>query len=429
MATAMTVTYDPHHPAYLDEADVRDELTRVFDVCRSCRRCTHLCSSFPTLFTLIDRFDDRDAGRLTPAEQDQVVEHCSHCKLCAVGCPYVPEMHESAIDFPRLMLRAEAMRHANGHQSFRQRVANQTLARTYLLGTIGAPAGSLRRRVLAVTTGVSAVRLLPPGTKQRFSTWMSTRTAASVHARHGRVTVFATCLVEYHDVPVGRDLVRVYERNGIECALAAAGCCGVPWLDAGDVEHFTAVVDQNVGILADAIRAGGGDIVVPEPTCSYVVKREYPRHCDPRRRADAELVAEHTFDAVEYLMKIHRQDDTRLDTDFTGEVPEQVTYHAACHLRAQGTGTTSRDLLELVGAHVEVVDECAGIGGLWGLRSENEALATSAASQLAAQVEAGRPGAIVAGNCSLANAAIAEQTGVAPSHPLSVLARAYGIPD
>ena len=36
-------------------------------------------------------------------------------------------------------------------------------------------------------------------------------------------------------------------------------------------------------------------------------------------------------------------------------------------------------------------------------------------------------GEIVAGDCHLANTAIAEQTGAMPMHPLQVLARAYGI--
>jgi hypothetical protein len=40
----MTTTYDPKHPLYTDELDVRDELTRVYDVCQSCRVCFDLCS-------------------------------------------------------------------------------------------------------------------------------------------------------------------------------------------------------------------------------------------------------------------------------------------------------------------------------------------------------------------------------------------------
>ena len=73
----MTITYDPHHPQYLDEADVRGELTRVFDLCQGCRMCVDLCGSFPTLFDLVDRQADPDAPRLTPAEQDGVVDECS----------------------------------------------------------------------------------------------------------------------------------------------------------------------------------------------------------------------------------------------------------------------------------------------------------------------------------------------------------------
>ena len=45
---------------------------------------------------------------MTPAQQDQVIDECFQCKLCYVNCPYTPGRHEWAIDFPRLMLRADA---------------------------------------------------------------------------------------------------------------------------------------------------------------------------------------------------------------------------------------------------------------------------------------------------------------------------------
>ena len=43
----MTITYDPHDPTYLDEGDVRDELTRVYDLCHGCRLCFKFCSVVP----------------------------------------------------------------------------------------------------------------------------------------------------------------------------------------------------------------------------------------------------------------------------------------------------------------------------------------------------------------------------------------------
>ena len=77
----MTTTYTPDDPAYLDEADLRVELERVFDLCHGCRLCFNLCPSFPTMFDFVDA-NDGDVSALTPAQQDQVVDECYQCKLC-----------------------------------------------------------------------------------------------------------------------------------------------------------------------------------------------------------------------------------------------------------------------------------------------------------------------------------------------------------
>ena len=132
----MTTTYDPFHPKYFDEADMREALTRVYDLCHGCRLCFKYCTSFPTLFDLIDRFDDQDAARLTPAEQDRVVDECFQCKLCYINCPYIPGQSEWNLDFPRLMLRADQVRVRNKELSWRAKVENEVLGRTDLLGRV-----------------------------------------------------------------------------------------------------------------------------------------------------------------------------------------------------------------------------------------------------------------------------------------------------
>ena len=430
----MTTTYDPKDPVYFDEADVRDELTRVYDLCHGCRLCFKFCTSFPTLFDMVDKHDDRDAGRLTPAEQDQVVDECFQCKLCYVNCPYIPELHEWNLDFPRLMLRADAMQQANGLKSSRDRVTTQMIGHTDVLGTlatstgtlankiVNAEPGSTTRKVVAKVTGVSPVRLLPPYAKQRFSTWFKERPKINLTRRQGKVTVFPTCLVEYQETDIGKDLVKVYERNGIECNNTDAGCCGAPWLHSGNVKEFTKVAEKNIKTLAAEVRSGT-DVVVPQPTCSYIIKKDY---VDYVGGPDAELVAEHTYDAAEYLMKVHTHDDTVLDTDFTGDTVESIAYHTPCHLRAQNIGFTSRDLMKLTGAKVKLVQQCSGIAGMWGYRAGNEDISVPIAKKLGDQIEKAG-GDVVAGDCHLANTAIVEQTGRTPQHPLQVIARAYGI--
>ena len=163
----MTTTYDPKHPKYLDEADVRNELTRVFDLCHGCRLCFRFCSSFPSLFEMIDEHDDHDAGRLTPFQQDRVVDECFQCKLCYVNCPYTPELHEWQLDFPRLMLRAEAMRYATGQKPVRQRATTQMLSRTDLLGKAAIVAAPVANKVFGAPEGSIVRRRSPPSPVSR----------------------------------------------------------------------------------------------------------------------------------------------------------------------------------------------------------------------------------------------------------------------
>jgi Fe-S oxidoreductase len=428
----MTITYDPKHPAYMDEADLRQELTRVYDICSSCRLCWNLCPSFGSLFAMIDEAHDGDVEALTDAEQDRVIDECYQCKLCYVKCPYIPP-HEWQLDFPRLMLRGGAIRaKKRGFQ-----LVDQALSRTDAVGklstavapianlAIGKP-GSLPRKILEKATGIAAERILPSYATQRFSAWFKkrSRTHPPASAQRPPVVLFQTCLVEYQNPGIGQDAVKVFERNGIPVEIAdGAVCCGMPWLDAGNVDKFLKQAAHNVAALAAAVR-NGRDVVVAQPTCAYTLKKEYAQYLGTE---DARAVAAHSFDLSEYLMRVHRQGGG-LDTRFSGSVPETVSWHVPCHLRAQNIGHRSKELLELAGATVTPIERCAGIDGTWGLRAQNYQLARKVAQPLKQAIEHANA-ACVAGDCHLANGAILEETGRAPLHPVQVLARAYGIPE
>lgn len=442
----MTITYDPFHPKYLDQADLREEMDRVYDLCHGCRLCFKFCPSFPTLFEFIDAIPDQDSAQMTPAQQDQVVDECFNCKLCYVNCPYIPGQHEWELDFPRLMLRAKQVLHRERDQSRGEKVTNQALGRTDTVGKLNsalapvvnralAKPGSLPRKLVEKVVGVSAERILPPYARTRFSSWFVKRVQGGGHTlakpKQADVVLFPTCLVEYQDVVVGQDLVKVCERNGVACELPEGEvCCGAPFLHQGDAENFRKLGEKNLKVLASAIRRSEAEtgtevrVVVPQPTCGYVLKYDYK---DYLGGPDADLVASRTRDAAEFLMELHKADGTELDTEFSGSIPEKTTYHAPCHLRAQNVGLKSRDLMKLTGTKLAVVAECSGIDGMWGLRAENLEMARGVAKKMAtAMQKAG--GDVIAGDCSLANGGIVLETGKVPIHPVSFLARAYGIP-
>src|SRR5689334_20491774 len=188
-------------------------MDRVYDLCHGCRLCFKFCTSFPTLFSYIDEIPDQDSSKMTPAQQDQVVDECFQCKLCYVNCPYTPGQHEWELDFPRLMLRAEAMRHTSKAVPAKRRVTNKVMGRTDLVGKVASgmatatnaatsKRGGLTRRVMATAVGISSQRLLPPFSRQRFTTWFKHRPRLRMERRQAKVALFPTCLVEYQSPAV-----------------------------------------------------------------------------------------------------------------------------------------------------------------------------------------------------------------------------------
>jgi Fe-S oxidoreductase len=425
-------TLDIKSSEFWDLAAVDKELRRVYDICGGCRRCLPLCPSFKVLF---DRMDvdtvDGDVDKLPAADVKEVVDLCYQCKLCFNHCPYTPP-HRWEVDFPRLMLRARAAQARRSGVSLQDRM----LGNADLVGKLGSLAVPLsnwmnelgvHRAFMQAVAGIHKARNLPKFARPTFSSWFKSRKrapAAAMPAPAGavrparKVALFATCSVEYYETSTGRAAVNVLERNRVDVSLPAQRCCGMPYLDGGAVDEAKALIRENVASLAAAVREGR-EIVVPGPTCSYMLKQEYP-WLDGS--ADAKLVAANTRDIFEYLAKLHAAGE--LDTRFTKPVGA-VTYHVPCHLRAQNIGHKSADVLRAIpGASVDVVERCSAVDGTWGFKKEYYELSMKLAKPLFEAVTSGAP--VAATDCPLAALQIAQGTGRKPKHPVEVLAAAYG---
>src|SRR5262245_5375961 len=409
------------------------ELRRVYDICGGCRRCLPLCPSFKVLF---DRMDvdavDGDVDKLPAADGKGVVDLCYQCKLWFNHCSYTPPQRRE-VDFPGLMLRARAAQARKTGVSRQDRM----LGNADLVGKLGSMAVplsnwmnelSVHRAFMQAVVGIHKQRSLPRFSRPRFSSWFKARrpspgpavtAPAGAPAPTGRkVALFATCSVEYYRTSTGRAAVNVLERNRVDVSLPAQRCCGMPYLDGGAVDEAKALIRDNVASLAAAVREGR-EIVVPGPTCSYMLKQEYP-WLDGS--ADAKLVAANTRDIFEYLAKLHAAGE--LDTSFTKRVGP-VTYHMPCHLRAQNIGHKSADVLRAIpGAAVDVVEKCSAVDGTWGFKKEYYELSMKLAKPLFDAVAAGAP--VAATDCPLAALQIEQGTGKKPKHPVEVLAAAYG---
>jgi glycerol-3-phosphate dehydrogenase subunit C len=419
---------DLSRPEFWDLGKVDKEMRRVFDVCAGCRRCLPLCPSFKVLFDRIDvEAVDGDVDRLPKTDLKEVVDLCYQCKLCYNHCPYTPP-HRWAIDFPRLMLRARAAE-ARQHGVT---VQDRMLGNADLVGKVGSLTAPLsnwmnelavHRAFMQAVTGIHKDRRLPKFHRPTFSSWFKS-TAKPAAAEGGRtasrkVALFSTCTVEYNAPAVGRAAVRVLERNGVDVSVPVQRCCGMPYLDGGAVDQCKALIRDNVRTLAEAVREGR-EIVSPGPTCSYMLKQEYP-WLDGSE--DARLVSANTRDLFEYLGRL--QAEGALDRSFTRPVG-RVTYHVPCHLRAQNIGVKSADVLRAIpGTTVDVVEKCSAVDGTWGFKTQYFELSMKVARPLFDAVRTGGAAA-VATDCPLAALQISQGTGTEPRHPIQLLAHAYG---
>jgi len=417
------MTLDIRKPEFWKLDAVDQEQRRVYDICSGCRRCLPLCPSFKVLF---DRLDtdavDGDVEKLPARDVKEVVDLCYQCKLCYNHCPYTPP-HRWQIDFPRLMLRARSAEAKQKGVTLQDRfLGNPELVGR--LGSLTAPlsnwAASLppHRALMQTVVGIHRDRQLPPFHRETFSTWFDRRKPAHFEPQ-ARVALFATCSVEFNDPATGRAAVGVLERNRVNVSLPAQRCCGMPYLDGGAVKEVRALIADNVRTLAEEVRQGR-DIVVPGPTCSYMLKQEYP-WLDGSE--DANLVASHTRDLFEYLSGLHAAGT--LDTRFPNP-PATVAYQLPCHLKAQNMGTKSADVLRLTGAVVETIEKCSAVDGTWGLKKEYFELSMKLAEPLFTSVREARADR-VATDCPLAALQIKQGTGVEARHPIQILAEAYGL--
>jgi glycerol-3-phosphate dehydrogenase subunit C len=423
--------FDPNDPRYWDARDLEQELERVFSICHGCRMCVGYCPAFPEMFDRVDGYVTRDKGEIEAfddADYRAVNQLCYQCKICYFKCPYTPDdEHPFMVDFPRLMLRHTAQLARRNGVSFQDRVMGEPQIVGFL-GGLGSRMSNLvqesrlLRRAQEAVTGISAEFNTPPFASRTLYKWWRQHEPQPRAGQAGEVALFSTCTVNYNMPEGGAAAIQVLEHNGYAVHFPKdQTCCGMPNLDGGDMESALDKARRNVSVLVEHVRRGR-PIIVPGPTCSYVLKKEYP---ELLRTDDARLVAERTYDLFEFLFSLARS--KTLDLEFATSLG-RVGLHAPCHLRAQKVGFPAMRVLKNVpDTEVTVVQECSAVDGTWGMKAQNYNLGRKYAEKLVNELGAGDFD-WVATDCPLSGLRLQKELGVPPLHPIELLNVAYGLP-
>jgi Fe-S oxidoreductase len=333
------------------------------------------------------------------------------------------------LDLPKLLLRARAIRTKKNGISFGERM----LAETDFVGKIGsataplmnwASTNSISRILMEKTIRIHRNKALPKYCAETFASWFKKHQrekSRKSSSSNGRVALFYTCSVNYNYPEIGRAAVSVLEKNNVEVVCPDQSCCGMPHLGAGDFRAASIKIDKNVRTLKDAIE-DGCEIVIPGPSCSLIVKQDYPQLAS--NVEDARKVSKCSFDICEYLMKLHGE--RKLNTDFKVGLGK-IIYHVPCHLRAQNIGLKSRDLMKLIpDTEVEVVQSCSGHDGTWSMKKDFYEMSLKVGDKLFKRIGDHQPSLVVS-DCPLSHLHIAQGAKQPSLHPIQVIQKAYGL--
>ena len=356
-------------------------------------------------------------------EARRVAESCFNCKQCELECP-------SGVDIPHLMLEARA-----------QNVAVHGLSKTdWLLSRFHTYAKfasrftmmtnrmlryGVFRTILQKTIGIAEQRRMPRFSSRPFmrsSRVRSEHNTADPTSPTPTVVYFVDYFANHHDPDLAEAFVRILQHNGFRVHIPQQQTVsGMAMIAVGDLVAAREVAENNIAELSESAREGF-PIVCTEPSAALCLKKEYPLLSKHR---DAEIVAQQTFDAGNFLWDLHQKG--KLKTDFE-QLSMKVAYHTPCHVKALGNNTGLCSLMELIpGVEVVRIERgCSGMAGTFGLAAEHFEQSLQIGRPLIDEMKTTHVNAGVT-DCSSCRMQMEQEASVPTIHPLKIMAFAYGL--
>ena len=229
------------------------------------------------------------------------------CKLCWVVCPYIYP-HDYNMDVPKLLERATFQKAKDNGIKFLKKLVGDQDRLAKLGGRMMSPMTNFAnkfppsRKIVGMIVDVHNDAILPECHTETFTAWFKKQYGDALRPAGAvkKVALFPSCTVNYNDCEIGKACVRVLEHNNIEVVVPEQQCCGMPLVDIGYYDGAKRKMEFNLRRLAPLVDAGY-DVVVPQPTCTLVLRDDYPTRSENEA---AKRVAEHTFGIGYYLIKI-----------------------------------------------------------------------------------------------------------------------------
>jgi glycolate oxidase iron-sulfur subunit len=238
----------------------------------------------------------------------------------------------------------------------------------------------------------------------------------------GKVLYFTGCATNYFFPNVGKSVIKVLNRLGMEVILPRGQmCCGLPLFQAGGRKKALKNIRENLKLFN---RKDVDAVVVDCAACGAALKKEYALILEEMGE-DAKPAKELAGKVMDISQILARYDLGK----WLKPVPGRVTYHDPCHLgRSQGIREEPRNLLRRIPGLelVEMAGADACCGGGAALPWEHPDVASGIGRNKVQSIRETRA-TVVASGCPWCRRQIGENLGQDPIrvlHPIEVIAEA-----
>lgn len=352
-------------------------------------------------------------------DEDTMLKFCSNCKNCDRVCP-------SGVPISTLNMKARGEYYKTHKHTFAEQMLsnNEKMGKLMTLNPLIAFGANIGMKISKITkmldiVGISSDAPLPSYAPRSFYDLFRKYEQPKCSKK---VLFFPGCYVSFNEPSVGMDLVKVLNHNNVEvCVDERFVCCGSPMISAGYMDKVEQNALHNITILKEWA-AKGYDIITTCTTCGLILKQEYEEFFDVNTIHE---YSSHMYDSIEYLQMLHNKGE--FNTNFI-PLNEKVIYHTPCHLKVQGFGRPSFDILPLIpGVEMEDADSgCCGLSGIYGYKKDTAPVAKIIGSALQQKIKnsSAKEGVCECNICRLQMQNGTEKRAV---HPLTIIKRAYGL--
>ena len=346
---------------------------------------------------------------------------CVNCKMCSVECP-------AGVDVSKLVIEARAQ--LSKHTGFT--AAEFTLIHNRWMSILASTFAPLSNWVMGLgivrwglekTIGLDRNRRLPQFERGSFVSKARALLAEvkPLESPVDRAVYFVDSYANYNDHALGRAVLDVLRRAGVEVVVPKQRPAPMPAFVYGDIERTRKDMAYNLRQVG-AYAAKGYRVVCSEPSAALCMGQELHLIDDSEA---ADIVSNQTVELMGYLdalIQAHPEIRQRLKSDGGAFAGKRIAYHTPCHLRPmRDCGLTIRLLKELCGLEVRDLNSgCCGLAGTAGMQAKNRGLSGAMSAGLKTAIEAYRPDVILT-ECAACKMQIETLCDAKVLHPVSVL--------